>query len=186
MEGFDNEVEKATLCGCSAAKQRSADSNTAERESPLLKRASILIKTFRQCVGSVHCCCGLQILILNGSGLQIQTNGTARNIRRVWNSEIENGELSRCGSQFPILNSPGHDANIRRVGKSLYSMGEEGLQWRASITKWRKQPPAVAPLPNSGPRIRTPRKRESPLLKRASILIITFRQCVGSVHCFAD
>ena len=29
-------------------------------------------------LGSVHCFCGLQILILNGSGLQIQTNGTAR------------------------------------------------------------------------------------------------------------
>ena len=34
MEGFDNEVEKATPRGCSAAKQRSADSNTAERERP--------------------------------------------------------------------------------------------------------------------------------------------------------
>ena len=29
-------------------------------------------------LGSVHCFCGLQILILNGSGLQIQTNGTTR------------------------------------------------------------------------------------------------------------
>ena len=30
--------------------------------------------------GSVHCFCGLKILILNGSGLQIQTSGTAPNI----------------------------------------------------------------------------------------------------------
>ena len=30
--------------------------------------------------GSVHCFCGLKILILNGPGLQIQTNGTAPNI----------------------------------------------------------------------------------------------------------
>ena len=29
-------------------------------------------------LGSVHCFCGLKILILNGSGLQIQTNGTTR------------------------------------------------------------------------------------------------------------
>jgi hypothetical protein len=28
--------------------------------------------------GSVHCFCGLKILILNGSGLQIQTSGTIR------------------------------------------------------------------------------------------------------------
>ena len=28
--------------------------------------------------GSVHCFCGLKILILNGSGLQIQTSGTTR------------------------------------------------------------------------------------------------------------
>ena len=34
MEGFDNEVEKATPRGCSAAKQRSADSNTAEKRKP--------------------------------------------------------------------------------------------------------------------------------------------------------
>ena len=30
--------------------------------------------------GSVHYCFGLKILILNGSGLQIQTSGTAPNI----------------------------------------------------------------------------------------------------------
>ena len=29
-------------------------------------------------LGSVYCFCGLKILILNGSGLQIQTNGTTR------------------------------------------------------------------------------------------------------------
>ena len=29
-------------------------------------------------LGSVHCFCGLKILILNGSGLQIQTNGPTR------------------------------------------------------------------------------------------------------------
>ena len=41
---------------------------------------------FRSCRFNIevrHCCCGLKILILNGSGLQIQTNGTAWNIRRV-------------------------------------------------------------------------------------------------------
>ena len=34
-------------------------------------------------IGSIHCFCGLKILILNGSGLQIQTNGTQPNIRKV-------------------------------------------------------------------------------------------------------
>ena len=34
-------------------------------------------------IGSVHCFCGLKNLILNGSGLQIQTSDTQPNIRGV-------------------------------------------------------------------------------------------------------
>ena len=42
-----------------------------------------LLYCLRCCIGSVHCFCGLKILILNGSGLQIQTSGTQPNIRGV-------------------------------------------------------------------------------------------------------
>ena len=104
MEGFDNEVEKATPRGCSAAKQRSSDSNTAEKRKPPIEE-----------------------------GFHPYNNISA---------------MGRVSSLLCGL-------------KNLYSMGEEGLQWRASITKWRKQPSAVAPLPNSGPRIRTPRKEKA-------------------------
>ena len=47
-------------------------------------------------------CGGLQILILNGSGLQIQTNGT----QWVWNIHwVGNYSDAKAHSQFSILNS---------------------------------------------------------------------------------
>ena len=127
-EGFDNEVEKAILRGCSAA----------------------------------------------NSGPRIRTPRKEKALHRKRGFHPYKNISAMGGGQFIAL----------RIENPILN-GEEGLQWRASITKWRKQPPAVAPLPNSGPRIRTPRKRESPLLKRASILIISFLQWVGSVHCFS-
>jgi hypothetical protein len=47
-------------------------------------------------LGSVHCFCGLKILILNGSGLQIQTNGTARTSARSGNPD------QRLAAEHPL------------------------------------------------------------------------------------
>ena len=60
--------------------------------------------------GTVHCRCGLQILVLNGSGLQIQTNGTAWSIRwigmgRTWNIRWL-GESTKSYSVINCLSNP--------------------------------------------------------------------------------
>ena len=67
-------------------------------------------------LGSVYCFCGLKILILNGSGLQIQTNGTTR---------TSAGSVQR------------HDTNIRGVGPAARHGTSAGSGFLKDITPRR-------------------------------------------------
>ena len=67
-----------------------------------------LFYCLRRYFGSVHCFCGLKILIFNGSGLQIQTSGTTWNISRVG--------IQTNGTAWNISRVGGAESNIRWVG----------------------------------------------------------------------
>ena len=77
--------------------------------------------------GSVHCRCGLKILIHNGSGLQIQTNGVGwvgTNIRGV---EVGNGMVSNIrqvrwvGMEHPPDRANGTQPNILGFGYDFFA-----------------------------------------------------------------
>jgi len=100
--------------------------------------------------GSVHCFCGLKILILNGSGLQIQTSGTQPNIRQIGLQIQTSGTIrTSAGSGAVVVFKPSEATTESEASAILRQRPIGGTHAVAQVSlniAWRFQPLLLFPI----------------------------------------